>query len=258
MPSFQDVLLEEKNHIGLLTFNRPQSLNAISRGLIGGMKEAAEYIDQHPDIRVIIMTGSGEKAFCAGLDLKKVVIPGESILDGWNVRTMHDAIEKCRNAFTMYEKLPVPIIAAIHGYCLGGGVEIAVCCDIRLAADNSIFAMPETKLGIVPDMGGSSRLPRIVGPGMAKELIFTGRRIDANEALRIGLVQHVYPRDQLMAEAWKMAEEIAAVTPAVTQGAKSVINFSMSSPLDATLDYETATSLYATQFGQLTNPNDKK
>lgn len=258
MPAFQDVLLEEKNHVGLLTFNRPKSLNAISRGLIGGMKEAAEYIDTHPEIRVVIMTGSGDKAFCAGLDLKKVVMPGESILDGWNVRTMHDAIEKCRNVFTMYEKLPVPIIAAIHGYCLGGGVEISLCCDIRLAADNAVFAMPETKLGIVPDMGGSSRLPRIVGPGMAKELIFTGRRIDANEALRIGLVQHVYPKDQLMAEAWKMAEEIAAVTPQVTQGAKSVINFSMSSPLDAALDYETATSLYATQFGQLTNPNEKK
>ncbi|RPJ63426.1 MAG: enoyl-CoA hydratase/isomerase family protein [Dehalococcoidia bacterium] len=258
MPAFQDVLVEQKNNIALLTFNRPQALNAISRGLIGGMKEAAEYIDQHPDIRVVVMTGSGEKAFCAGLDLKKVVIPGESILDGWNARTMHDAIEKCRNTFTMYEKLPVPVIAAIHGYCLGGGVEIALCCDIRLAADNAIFAMPEAKLGIVPDMGGSSRLPRIVGPGMAKELIYTGRRIDAKEALRIGLLQHVYPKSDLMAEAWKMAEEIAASNPAVTQGIKSVINFSMSSPLDATLDYETATSLYATQFGELTNPADKK
>lgn len=258
MPAFQDVLLEKKNHIALLTLNRPKALNAISRGLIGGFKEAAEYIDQDPEIWVVIITGAGDRAFCAGLDLRKAVIPGESILDGWNTRTMHGAIEKCRNAFTMYEKLPVPVIAAIHGYCLGGGIEIALCCDIRLAADNAVFALPETQLGIVPDLGGSSRLPRIVGAGTAKELIYTGRRIDAKEALRIGLVQHVYAKSELMPEAWKMAGEIAAANPAVIQGAKSVINNSLSSPLDAALNYETATSLYATQFDQLTNPLDSK
>ena len=160
-----------------------------------------------------------------------MAIPGESILDGWNTRTMHDALVKCRDTLTMYEKLPVPVIAAIHGYCLGGGVEIALCCDIRLAAENAIFAMPEVGLKIVPDIGGSSRLPRIVGAGMAKEMIFTGRRIDAKEALRIGLVQHVYAKDDLMPQAWKMAEEIAAAYPAVVHGAKMVINHSLSSPL---------------------------
>ncbi|MCX6008328.1 MAG: enoyl-CoA hydratase/isomerase family protein [Chloroflexi bacterium] len=252
MQAFQDVLLEKKNHIAQVIFNRPKVLNAISRGFIGGLKEAAEYIDQDPDIRVVIMLGAGDRAFCAGLDLKKVIVPGESILDGWNVRTIHDAIQKCRDAFSIYEKLPVPVIAAINGYCLGGGIEIALCCDIRLAADDAIFAMPEAKLGIVPDMGGSSRLPRAVGAGMAKEMIYTGRRIDAKEALRIGLVQHVYAKSELMAEAWKLAEEIAAVHPAVTQGIKRVINTSMSSPLEAALNFETATSMHATQFGDLT------
>jgi len=258
MPAFQDVLLEKKKHIAQVTLNRPKVLNAISRGLIGGLKEAAEYIDQDPEIRVVILAGAGGRAFCAGLDLKKSMQPGESILDGWNTRTVHDAIKKCRDAFTMYEKLPVPVIAAINGYCLGGGIEIALCCDIRLAAEDAIFAMPEAKLGIVPDLGGSSRLPRVVGAGMAKELIYTGRRIDAKEALRIGLVQHVYAKNELMAEAWKMAEEIAAVVPSVTQGIKLVINNSLSSPLDAALQFETATSLHATQFGDLANPPDSK
>jgi enoyl-CoA hydratase len=252
MPVFQDaVSLEIKDHVALLTLNRPKSLNAISRGFIVGLKEAAEYIDTTPDIRVVILTGSGDRAFCAGLDLKMMAIPGESILDGWNTRTMHDALVKCRDTLTMYEKLPVPVIAAIHGYCLGGGVEIALCCDIRLAAENAIFAMPEVGLKIVPDIGGSSRLPRIVGAGMAKELIFTGRRIDAKEALRIGLVQHVYAKDDLMPQAWKMAEEIAAAHPTVVHGAKMVINYSLSSPLDSALQFETATSLHATQFPDL-------
>ena len=258
MQVFQDVLLEKKNHIALLTLNRPQVLNAISRELIGGLIEAAEYIQHDSEIRVVIIAGADDRAFCAGLDLKKSMQPGESILDKWNARTVHDALENCRNSLTMYEKLPVPVIAAINGYCLGGGIEILLVCDISLASDDAVFAMPESKLGIVPDMGGSSRLPRVVGAGMAKELIYTGRRIDAREALRIGLVQHVYPKSELMAEAWKLAEEIASVNPAVTQGIKLVINNSMSSPLDAALSFETATSMHATQFGELTNIFDNK
>ncbi len=258
MPVFQDVLLEKKNHIAQLTLNRPQSLNAISRELIGGLIEAAEYIEHDSEIRVVIITGAGDRAFCAGLDLKKSIQPGETILDKWNVRTVHDALENCRNSLTMYEKLPIPIIAAINGYCLGGGIEISLVCDIRLASDDAIFAMPESKLGIVPDIGGSSRLPRMIGAGMAKELLYTGRRIDAREALRIGLVQHVYPKIELMTEAWKLAEEIAAVNPSVTQGIKLVVNNSMSSPLDAALSFETATSLHATRFSLLPTLDARK
>jgi len=248
MPVFQDVLLEKRGHIAQLTLNRPQSMNAISREIFGGLIEAAEYIVHDSEIRVVIITGAGDRAFCAGLDLKKSLEPGGTILDKWNVRTVHDALENCRNALTMYEKLPVPVIAAIHGYCLGGGIEIALVCDIRLASDDAIFAMPEAKLGIVPDIGGSARLPRIVGAGMAKELLYTGRRIDAREALRIGLVQHVYPKSELMAEAWKLAEEITPVTPSVAQGIKMVVNYTLSAPLDAALSFETATSLHASKL----------
>jgi len=248
MPVFQDVLLETKDHIALLTLNRPQSMNAISREILGGLIEAAEYIQHDSEIRVVIITGAGDRAFCAGLDLKKSLEPGGTILDKWNVRTVYDALENCRNALTMYEKLPIPVIAAIQGYCLGGGIEIALVCDIRLASDEAIFAMPEAKLGIVPDIGGSSRLPRMIGAGMAKELLYTGRRIDAGEALRIGLVQHVYPKSELMAEAWKLAGEITGVTPSVTQGIKMVVNYSLSSSLDAALSFETATSIHASKL----------
>jgi enoyl-CoA hydratase/carnithine racemase len=248
MPVFQDVLLEKKNHIAQLTLNRPRAMNAISREMFGGLIEAADYIQHDSEIRVVIITGSGDRAFCAGLDLKKSLEPGGTILDKWNVRTVHEALENCRNSLTMYEKLPVPVIAAIHGYCLGGGVEIALVCDIRLASDDAVFAMPEAGLGIVPDVGGSARLPRVIGAGMAKELLYTGRRIDAREALRIGLVQHVYPKGELMTEAWKLAGEIKAVNPSVTHGIKMVVNYSLSSSLDAALSFETATSMHATKL----------
>ena len=248
MPVFQDVTLEKKGTTALLTLNRPKSMNAITRELLGGLVEAADYIQHDSEIRAVIITGAGDRAFCAGLDLKKSLEPGGTILEKWNVRTVFDALENCRNALTMYEKLPVPVIAAIQGYCLGGGIEIALVCDIRLASEDAVFAMPEARLGIVPDIGGSSRLPRVIGPGMAKVLLYTGRRIDAREALRIGLVQHVYPKDELMAEAWKMAAEIAEVTPSVTHGIKMVVNYSLSAPLDAALAFETATSMHATKL----------
>ena len=169
-----------------------------------------------------------------------------------STHSLYESLLGCRDVFTMYDKLPIPVIAAINGYCLGGGIELALCCDIRLAADHAIFGMPEALLGIVPDFGGSARLPRAVGVAMAKELILTCRRIDAPEALRIGLVQHVYAKDQLMAETWKMAGEIATVHSDVAGGIKKVINFSASSSLETALDYETATSMYSTQFGGLT------
>lgn len=258
MTVFQDVLLEKKGHVALLTLNRPKSMNAITREMFGGLREAAEYIRHDSGIRAVIIAGAGDRAFCAGLDLKKSLEPGGTILDRWDVRTVFEALESCRDSLTMYEKLPVPVIAAIHGYCLGGGIEIALVCDIRLASEDAVFAMPEARLGIVPDVGGSARLPRVVGAGKAKELIYTGRRIDAGEALRIGLVQHVYPKGELMAEAWKMAGEIAEVTPSVAHGIKMVVNYSLSSSLDDALSFETATSMHATKLNLPPAPDSKK
>jgi enoyl-CoA hydratase len=144
-----------------------------------------------------------------------------------------------KSIFTMYEDLAIPVIGAINGYCLGAAFELSLCLDMRLASDTAIFALPEIQLGVIPDLGSTQRLPRIVPPGYAKEMILTGRRIDAAEALRIGLVDHVYPLDQVMPEAKKLAEEIAKLNPRVVQGAKRAANLWMTTPLDTGLRMET-------------------
>jgi enoyl-CoA hydratase len=141
--------------------------------------------------------------------------------------------------FNMYEELAVPVIAAINGYCLGAAFELILCCDIRLACDTALFGLPEIQLGVIPDLGSTQRLPRIVGPGIAKELIMTGRRIDAAEALRVRLIDHVYPKGQLMTEASKLAEEIAKINPHLIQGAKRAVSIVASTPLDVGLRMET-------------------
>jgi len=142
-----------------------------------------------------------------------------------------------------YETLPVPVIGAINGGCIGVGMELALACDIRIASERAVFSIPEVAFGIIPDCGGTQRLPRIVGPGMAKELIFTCRRITAAEALRIGLVNHLYPDEQLMEEAVKMAAEIAALPAPAVQGAKRALNAAAGLPMAAGLHYETATAV---------------
>ena len=145
----------------------------------------------------------------------------------------------------MYEEMAPPVIAAINGYCLGAGFELSLCCDMRLACDSATFALPEVQFGVIPDLGSPQRLPRIVGPGLAKELLLTGRRIDAAEALRIGLVDHVYPADQLMVEARKLAGEITKFSPAVVQGTKRAANLWMTTTLDTGLRMETEICLGA-------------
>ena len=153
----------------------------------------------------------------------------------------------------MYEELAVPVIAAINGYCLGAAMELSLCCDMRLASDTAVFGLPEIQFGVIPDLGSTQRLPRTVGLGIAKELIITGRRINATEALRVRLVDHMYPKGQLMAEARKLAEEIAKINPHMVQGAKRAANISMSTPLDVGLRMETDICLGSgsgAQFGE--------
>lgn len=245
----KDVLLEVKDYIAMVTLNRPEVLNAFDSGLLEGLKEAAEKLHNDTEARVVILTGSGDKAFCAGLDLKKAAAGLEQALGVFagKIRSEYEANKIVRNVFAMYDTLPIPVIGAINGYCLGMGFELALACDIRLAADTAVFSMPEVVIGTVPDCGGTQRLPRIVGLGKAKELIFTGRRFDAAEALRIGLVEHVYPKDRLMEEAKKMAAEIAAVSPALIQGSKYAINVAMSYPMEIGLNFETSMAVMTRQ-----------
>lgn len=244
MPEYKDIIYRVKDHIAFITLNRPDALNAWHRGMNEELRSAARVIDDDPQVRVLVITGSGPKSFCSGIDIKKVQA-GENFITGPDIRDYYDGIRKLREVFTMYEKLAVPVIASINGYCLGGGLELALACDIRVAVEASVFSLPEVQLGIIPDLGGCQRLPRAVGIGKAKELIYTARRFGAAEALRIGLLQQVYPADKLVEETMKMASEIAGYNPVVVQAAKRACNVAMSYPLEIGLNFETTSSAFA-------------
>lgn len=233
------VQLDIKDTIATVLLNRPEALNAFNLDVWAGLQKAAQSIKEDSSVRAVITTGAGDKAFTAGIDLKMAASGGHPTQVFSNYREGYDRMYGLKTIINMYEELAVPVIAAINGYCLGVGLEFILCCDIRLACDTAVFGLPEVQLGVIPDMGSTQRLPRIVGPGIAKELILTGRRIDAIEALRVGLVDHVYPKDQLMNEARKLAEEIAKLSPRVVQAAKRATNLAMSTPLDAGLRMET-------------------
>ena len=233
------VRLDIEDTVATVLLNRPEALNAFNRDVFLALQQAAQAIKETPDIRAVIVTGAGDKAFSAGLDLK-MAASGGGLSDIFpRYRQGYDLLYALKAIFTAYEDLAVPVIAAINGYCLGAALEFILCCDIRLACDTAVFALPEIQLGVIPDLGSTQRLPRIVGPGMARELIYTGRRIDAGEALRVRLVDHVYPGEQLMAEARKLAGEIARMSPALVQGAKRAATLALSTPLDVGLRMET-------------------
>jgi len=219
------VLVEIKAPVATITLNKPERLNAVDVEVWEGIRDAAVAVDETPGVRVAILQGAGG-AFCAGLDVK-----AGSTLGDLNAGSPASAMVRIREhlahlqeCFTRLERTRVPVIAAIERVCIGAGMELALCCDIRIAAEGTIFSIPEVQLGIVPDMGGTQRLPRTIGVGMAKELIYTARRFDATEALRIGFVNHVYPAGELGARAAELAAEIAANGPLAVQAAKQSID----------------------------------
>lgn len=234
------VLLTCDGPIATVTLNRPQALNAFNEDVYRGLGEAAQKILENPEIRAVILTGAGEKAFSAGMDLKMIAESGSGagLLFG-RYREGYDRLYGLKSLFTRFEELPVPVIAAVNGYCLGAAFELSLCCDIRICAEHAQFGLPEMALGVIPDLGSTQRLPRIIGPAYAKELIITGRRINAQEALRIHLVNHVYPQAALLTEARKLAEEIARLDPRHVAGAKRAVNMALSVPLDWGLRLET-------------------
>ena len=226
-------------NIATIVLNRPEVLNALNSEMWAGLEKAALSIISRPGINVVLLTGAGDRAFSTGLDLKAAAL-GKIPTAGHRRRGVIDTLTTVRHIFTVYEELPVPVIAAVNGHCIGAGLELTICCDIRLASEKALFSLPEVLGGAIPDMGATQRLPQLISHGYAKELIYTGRRIDAGEALRIGLVDHIYPADQLMANARLLAEEIAAKHPPTVQAAKKAINFSRSANLHMGLAYETA------------------
>lgn len=247
MPENKAVLFEVQEKVAVVTINRPEVRNAVNGEVLEGLAEAANNILSQTEIRAAIITGAGDRAFSAGLDLKSASAAGANTVLTGSTRSEVETLQAGGRVYLALETLPVPVIAAINGYCLGMAMELVLACDIRLASDTAIFSIPEVQLGTIPDFGGTQRLPRLIGAGKAKELIFTGRRIDAAEALRIGLVQHVYPLDRLMEEAKKLAQEIASIAPPLIQGAKRAINVAMSYPLDIGLSYETLNAVSTRQ-----------
>jgi enoyl-CoA hydratase len=209
------VEVEIDEGIAVVTMNRPQALNAFNSEQLDLLAAAFHALGQDRAVRVVILTGAGDRAFAAGADIKEMVdlSPAEGVAFGRKGQALASAVER----------LPQPVIAAVNGYAFGGGCELAIACDIRLAAENARFAQPEVSLGIPPGWGGTQRLPRLIGPGLAAEMIYTGRQVHAEEAQRIGLVNAVYPLDQLMAAARAMAAQIARNSPVAVRAAKNLI-----------------------------------
>lgn len=224
------LVVEERRQTAILTLNRPQIMNSFNFELLHALKAQIDAIRFRPDIRVVIITGSGEKAFCAGADLKE-----RATLTPMQVK---EFIFTIRNLFTSVEQLNKPVIAAVNGVALGGGAELALACDIRIAAENATMGLTETRLAIIPGAGGTQRLPRLVGRGKAKELIFTGRRVDAREALSIGLVNQVSDPAQLMDTCLQMASMICETGPVAIEQAKYAINHGLETDLATGLAIE--------------------
>jgi enoyl-CoA hydratase/carnithine racemase len=212
--------------VATITLNKPERLNALDVEMWEDLARACRAVDAAPGVRVAILTGAGG-CFCAGLDVKAgstLARPGPEEFPAGALPAIREHLARLQSCFTSVETLRVPAIAAIQRACMGAGLELALCCDIRVAAEGTLFSIPEVQLGIVPDMGGTQRLPRTIGIGQAKELIYSGRRIEAAEALRIGLVNAVHPASELQARAADLAAEIAANAPLAVQAAKRAID----------------------------------
>ena len=226
------LLVESRDGVVVLTLNRPEVMNAFNFRMLRDLKQEIESLRFDPQVRVVIVTGAGNRAFCAGADLKERATYSE--------QEVKEFIFTIRNLFTAVEYLNKPVIAAINGVALGGGTELALASDIRIAAENVVMGLTETRLAIIPGAGGTQRLPRLVGRGKAKELIFTGRRVDAKEALDIGLVNQVCAPDRLMDACREMADMIRETGPVAVEQAKYAINFGLETDLHTGLAIESS------------------
>jgi len=227
--SYETLRLDRQGRVAIITINRPDKRNALN---IKTREEGAALLDQLRDddsVGVVVFTGAGDKAFVAGADIGEFA--GRTAITQREVMT-------ARSLFTAIDTFPKPVIAMINGYCLGGGCELALACDIRIASQNASFGQPEINLGIIPGGGGTQRLTRLVGEGKAMEMILTGEIIDANTAFAIGLVNHVVPADQLQTKTLEIASRIADKSPIALQLAKEAVKIASKSNLDEGLRRE--------------------
>lgn len=224
------VKYETNGAVGLITINRPEALNALNSAMLAELDQLFDQIDLEV-IRCLVITGAGEKAFIAGADVAEMseMDQAEALLFS----------ETGNSLFSKIEKFPVPVIAAINGYALGGGNELALSCDIRICSQNAVFGQPEASLGITPGFGGTQRLARVIGSkSKAKEILFTCRNIKADEALVIGLVSAVYPSESLMEEALKIAARIASHAPIAVRNIKKAVNEGLDMSIDDAIKRE--------------------
>ncbi|MBQ1820435.1 MAG: enoyl-CoA hydratase/isomerase family protein [Clostridia bacterium] len=224
------ILLEKKGQIAIAAINRPKALNALNSEVLEDLNTLIDTVEADPEIRALILTGSGEKAFVAGADIGEMSTLTKAEGEAFG--------KKGNDVFRRLETMPIPVIAAVNGYALGGGCELSMACDIRICSDSAVFGQPETGLGITPGFGGTQRLARLVGPGMAKQMIFSARNIKADEALRVGLVNAVYPAEELMPAAEKLAETIAKNAPIAVRACKRAINEGLELSMDEAIVLE--------------------
>jgi enoyl-CoA hydratase len=213
---YKTLIYEKKENIGLLTINRPEKMNAISQELTTELSQLLDDIENDEKLRVLVITGSGDKAFVAGADINEIV--------DRDARLGRKVSRERQEIFSRLENLHVPVIAAVNGYALGGGLELALACSIRICSEKAQFGAPEVKLGIIPGDGGTQRLPRLIGLGRAMEMIITGDFIDAQEAYRVGLANNVFPPEKLMEKAMELAQKIASRPPLAVRYAKEAVN----------------------------------
>ena len=223
------VVYEQKGAVGTVTISREKALNALNSTVLEELDATFDAINLD-EVRCVILTGAGQKSFVAGADIGEMSSLTKAEGEAFG--------KKGNDVFLKIENFPVPVICAINGFALGGGCEIAMSCDIRICSDNAVFGQPEVGLGITPGFGGTQRLARLVGPGMAKQMIYTARNIKADEAFRIGLVNAIYTQEELLPAAEKMAAGIAKNAPIAVRNCKKAINEGLDLPMDKAVELE--------------------
>ena len=232
------VTYEVKDRVGIITICREKALNALNSQVLDDLNEAFDAVDLN-EIRCLILTGAGEKSFVAGADIGEMSNLSKAEGEAFG--------KKGNDLFRKIETFPIPVIAAVNGFALGGGCELSMSCDIRLAAENAVFGQPEAGLGITPGFGGTQRLARHIGLGNAKKIIYSCKNIKAPEALALGLVQDVYPQAELMDNALKLAGKIAGNAPVAVRACKEAINVGMQLDIDSAVKYEA--NVFGRTFG---------
>ncbi|HBD10410.1 MAG TPA: enoyl-CoA hydratase [Syntrophobacteraceae bacterium] len=242
--AYETILYEVQDGVGLVTINRPKVLNALSPQVLNEVADVVDAITESATVRVLIITGAGEKAFVAGADISE--------FPKMNPLQARAFAEKGQELFFTLEQLPIPVIACVNGFALGGGCELAMSCDFIYASDKAKFGQPEINLGIIPGFGGTQRLARLVGRAKAKELCMTGELIDAHQARELGLAAKVFPADQLLEETMKIARKLAGLSQVALRAIKQVVDRGMD------VDLKTGCALEMEAFGVCFASNDAR